>query len=142
MPASPKYVLALDHGSARVGVALASTIARLPEPLTTIQNSASIFEDIRAIVEANDVSWIVVGLPRDMNGDSTQQTAVVEEFIELLKKEVDLPVEAQDEAVTSLKAEEELVSRNKNYTKEDIDALAAAYILEDWLKQHNQEIID
>jgi putative Holliday junction resolvase len=142
MTTSPKYILALDYGTSRIGVALASTAARLPEPLTTIYNDPKLFDNIRQIAKEQDISQVVVGLPRDMRGERTQQTALVEAFVDKLAKEIELPIEAQDEAVTSIKAEEELVSRNKNYTKEDIDALSAAYILEDWLKDHDQEIID
>ena len=50
-----------------------------------------------------------------------------------LRERIDLPVIAQDEAATSVKATEELESRGKPYDKGAIDALAATYILEDYL---------
>ena len=53
-----------------------------------------------------------------------------------LKAQVKIPIELQDEALTSVLAEKELASRRSSYKKADIDALAATYILEDYLTSH------
>jgi len=75
----------------------------------------------------------VVGLPRGMQGQHTAQTAEAEAFAKSLRAQSGLPVHMQDEAVTSKQAEDELKGRGKPYGKGDIDALAATYILQDWL---------
>jgi RNase H-fold protein (predicted Holliday junction resolvase) len=54
----------------------------------------------------------------------------------VLGQKLPLPISWQDEAVTSVRAEEELRARGKPYVREDIDALAATYILEDYLHEH------
>jgi RNase H-fold protein (predicted Holliday junction resolvase) len=59
----------------------------------------------------------------------------VRQFGASLAQQVDLPLSWQDEAVTSAQAEAELVQRKKPYTKGDIDALAAVYILNDYLSE-------
>lgn len=127
-----KSVIALDYGNKRIGVALASRIARLPHPLTTLANDQDFKTKLKDIIKKEDVDTIIVGYPRDINGNSTEQTRIVDGFIESLS-ELGLNIEMQDEALTSKQAEEELKSRNPNYTKEEIDALSATIILEDYL---------
>jgi putative holliday junction resolvase len=125
--------MALDVGAARIGVAVAHAEARLPSPLTTLPNTSEVFDEIAKLAEAEEVGQIVVGLPRNLSGETTPQTVVAETFAQTLAAQTGLPVELQDEALTSVKAETELRRRGVKYSKGDIDALAATYILEDYL---------
>lgn len=138
MVATNSSVLALDVGGKRIGVAAASLIARLPHPVTALENDDNFFGSLQQIIDQESAGLIVVGLPRGLQGQETEQTRITETFIESLKQNTDLPIETQDEAVTSEKAEAELRGRGKPYTKGDIDALAATYILEDWLAAHQE----
>jgi putative Holliday junction resolvase len=126
-------ILALDVGAKRVGVALASSVARLPHPLTTLAADDALFDKIGEIIANEAVDTIVVGLPRGLDGQHTAQTQAVEDFTAELKNHVTVPVYEQDEALTSRQAEAELQARGGDYQKGDIDALAATYILEDFL---------
>lgn len=126
-------VLALDVGGKRVGVAVASIIAKLPRPLITLDNDESFMSSLQNIIEVEDVGAMVVGYPRDMKGDSTQQTKDVEAFTAKLRQEFAMPIIYQDEALTSKHAEAELDAKGKNYVRGDIDSLAATYILQDFL---------
>jgi putative Holliday junction resolvase len=126
-------LLALDVGEKRIGVALASAAAKLASPYCTLQHTETILQDIQNLIEKESVQVIVVGLPRGMEGQETQQTKDTRAFAEHLKAAVQVPVYMQDETLTSVKAEEELGSRGKKFLKEDIDALAATYILEDFI---------
>lgn len=132
MPATSSSILALDVGSARIGVALASTAARLARPLTTLTNDEHWPPALQAILTAEKVSEIVVGWPRGLDGQVTAQTDYVEQFARRLEQ-FGLPVHLQDEALSSKRAEAELSQRGKIGTKADVDALAATYILEDYL---------
>ncbi len=129
-------VLALDVGSARIGVAVASLSARLPQPLTTLPNNDDVFDRLEAIVKDEGVTVLVVGLPRGLEGQSTGQTKDTTAFTEQLKSRFSLPVHLQDEALTSQQATAELEARGKDYKREDVDALAAVYILGDWLGEN------
>ncbi|HEX3568899.1 MAG TPA: Holliday junction resolvase RuvX [Candidatus Saccharimonadales bacterium] len=129
-------ILALDVGERRIGVAVASTIARIAHPLTTLLRSDQSVHDIQALITEHDAQAVAVGYPRGLNGQSTAQTAATEAFVRELKRVVTVPLYFQDEAVTSRQAEAELQSRGKPYVKGDIDALAATYILEDFLREH------
>lgn len=126
-------VLALDVGSVRVGVAVARMDVRLPQPLVTLPFRHEIFADVKQLVEEHESESVVVGWPRDMKGQSTAQTRLVEDFVAELRKTLKIPVRLQDEALTSHKAEAELNGRKRPFSKEDVDALAATFILEDYL---------
>jgi putative Holliday junction resolvase len=129
-------ILSLDVGARRIGVATASVAARFASPCITLAHTAEIMHDITRLTVERDAQAIVVGLPRGLDGQATQQTKVVEEFVQDLRMHTGLPIYWQDEALTSRKAEEELEARKKPYAKGDIDALAATYILEDFLQEH------
>jgi putative Holliday junction resolvase len=134
-------VLAIDYGEKRVGISLSHSISRLAMPLITLNNDASLFDALEKLIDENHVSNLVVGHPRDMNGQSTEQTLRIETFTNKLKSRFSLPIDLQDEALTSMQAEAELIARKKPYTKSDVDALAATYILSDWLSEH-ERIVD
>ncbi len=129
-------VLALDVGERRIGVALASLIARLPSAYTTIdqQSDRGAIDQICDIVAKESITELVVGLPRDMQGNDTAQTAHVRAFVRQLEPTLNIPITMQDEAVTSIQAEERLKSLGKPYSKADIDAEAAVIILQDYLQ--------
>ncbi|HTH72494.1 MAG TPA: Holliday junction resolvase RuvX [Candidatus Pristimantibacillus sp.] len=129
-------LMALDVGERRIGVAIATASVRLAAPLTTIFRTETIMEDIEALIAQHDTKVLVVGLPRGLDGQHTAQTMAVEEFKAALEQYLPIPVFWQDEAVTSRQAEEELRARRKPYKKEDIDALSATYILDDFLRDH------
>lgn len=126
-------ILALDVGSKRIGVAVASLEARLAHPLVTLPNNDSFVPKLQQLIAEHQAKTVVAGLPRNLSGDDTPQTVYVRQFVEQLQQSIDVPFVWQDEAATSLKAESELERRGKRYTKEDIDSLSAAYILEDYL---------
>jgi len=128
-------LIALDFGDARIGVAIANAEVRLATPLLTLQNDEHLWQELDRLLSENQIGTIVVGLPRGLDGQETAQTHKAEAFMMALRQHTAVPVHAQDEAATSLKAEEELQSRRKPYAKGDIDALAATYILEDFLSE-------
>jgi putative Holliday junction resolvase len=132
-----KYVISLDVGERRIGVAIASMIARLPSPLTTIDRlkTPDAFSEIETLCRQNEVGRVVVGLPRGMGGQETAQTGLARQFAAELSRRLDMPVTMQDEAGTSIEAERLLRARNRPYTKGDIDAEAAVLILRDHLQQ-------
>ena len=130
-------VLGIDYGEKRIGVARAGRIARLPEPLTTIINSGDITAKIKKLASEEDATTLVVGLPRSLEGADTQQTKKTRVFMEDLR-EAGFVVIEQDEAVTSENAISDLQQTNKHFAKADVDALAAVYILQDYL--HEQEL--
>lgn len=129
-------IIALDVGQRRIGVARAGLVARLPQPQGAIMHSDQVMSDIHKLVTQENVAAVVIGLPRGLEGQETSQTRHVREFAQELKAQLDVPIYFQDEALTSKLAEQELHTRGVEYNKEDIDALAATYILRDFLETH------
>jgi putative holliday junction resolvase len=140
MQATRSTILALDVGTKRTGVAASDVAVRLARPLTTLTMDENIQQALQALVHEHGVIGLVVGLPRGLDGQETAQTGIVRAFVEALKPHLQLPYYWQDEAVTSLQAEEELQRRGKPYKKGDIDALSATYILEDFLRDHPEVV--
>lgn len=129
-----EYILGIDYGEKRVGLALAHTVARIPRPLVTLTNTETLLNDIRKVVIDEQVGLAIVGLPRGMDGGYTAQTKRAEAFAKELEAVLTIPVELADETLTSVDAENYL--GGGPHAKSDIDALAAAYILERYLAEH------
>jgi putative Holliday junction resolvase len=133
-----KSVLGLDVGAKRIGVAVATLAARLPRPLATLEWNDGFFAALDDIVKSEGAGTLVVGFPRGLDGQHTAQTEAVEAFTAKLRQNCELPVHMQDEALTSEHAKAELEARGKPYGRGDVDALAATYILRDWLAEHRE----
>jgi len=125
--------MALDIGAARVGIALASGMARIAHPLGAVTNEWRVGTSFKELCAREQVTRIVIGLPRSLDGKETAQTATARDIGLKIAQQLELPFQWQDEAVTSVAAEAELRARGRPYEKQDIDALAAVYILEDYL---------
>lgn len=138
MQSSNSAVMALDVGGRRIGVALANMVARIPKPETTLDAPTTTPQSIQDLIDRHNVAILCVGLPRGLDGQETDQTRAILAFVEDLKQTITIPIYLQDEAVTSKQAEAELQARKKPYVKGDIDALAATYILEDFLRDHSE----
>ena len=126
-------VIGIDIGETRVGVALGSTETKYASPLITLLNNDNLFSNLEKIIKENEVGLIVAGLPRNLDNEETMQTKYSRKVAEEIKNKLSIEVVFQDEALTSVKARDELDARKKPYEKGDIDKLAACYILEDYL---------
>lgn len=132
-------LLGLDIGSRRVGVAVARSGVRIAHPLTTVPADESVYEVIAGLAREHGAEAIIAGWPRGLAGQRTAQTESAEQFVFRLRERTGLLVVLQDEALTSQKAEAELQARRKPFAKADVDALAATYILEDYMNEHELE---
>jgi len=128
-------LVCLDVGEKRIGVAVADTAIKIAVAFDTIVVDGHEIEAIAAIVLREKADTIVVGYPRNQQGETTAQTRYVELFAERLENIVDNIV-FQDESLTSVIAEQRLVAMKKPYNKGDIDAQAAAIILQDYMESY------
>lgn len=126
-------LLCLDVGERRIGVAVGDTGVRIAIPLKTIEVDGNEFQAILQTYLEEKAALIVVGYPRNQQGETTQQTEYVEQFVEPLREHVKIVF--QDESLTSVQAEKRLIARKAPYTKGDIDAEAAAIILQDYMEE-------
>ena len=134
-------IIALDIGEKRIGVAIASISAPFPAPLTTLEASPALASEFATLVQKQQVKAVIIGLPRNQNGEKTKQTDRVEHIVKLLKIPGGIAVHWQDESLTSVNAEAELEKRKKPYKKADVDALAATYILNDYVAAHRNDLV-
>ena len=130
-----KPLIALDIGEKRIGVAASDGIVQIARPLETVVVDGNELGRILAIIREEKVEEVVIGYPRNQSGEPTQQTSFVEAFKQRLEEAIQVPVVFQDESLTSVLAEERLKSTAKPYEKDDIDKLAAALILQDYLEK-------
>lgn len=128
-----KSLVCLDVGEKRIGVAVADTAVRIAVAFDTIEVDGQEIEAIAEIVTREDADTIIIGYPRNQAGEATAQTRYVEQFAKRLEDIVQTIV-FQDESLTSVIAEKQLKEDGKPYTKGDIDARAAALILQDYLE--------
>ena len=129
-----KAILALDVGEKRIGVAATDGVVRIARQLGVIEVDGHEFERITALIAEEKAVGVVIGYPRNQSGEATAQTAYVEAFKDRLSHLTTTPLIFQDESLTSVLAEERLKSYGTPYAKSDIDTLAAALILEDYLE--------
>jgi len=132
---SSSSLVCLDVGEKRIGVAVADSSVRIAVAFDTIEVDGNELKAIAEIVIREGADTIIVGYPRNQQGETTAQTNYVENFAKGLEDIADNII-FQDESLTSVIAEQRLISMKKPYTKGDIDAQAAAIILEDYMETH------
>jgi putative Holliday junction resolvase len=135
----PGRVLGVDLGDARIGVAISDDDRRLAVTLGTVHGGAPAdLQAIARLVEEHDVSLVIVGLPLVMSGKKGTRAAQAEGFAEALRALLVVPVELQDERLSTVEAERSL--REAGVSGRDrrsvVDRSAAAVILQAWLDGH------
>ena len=133
----------MDYGAKRIGLALSDGTGLLASPWKRLANDGNVggaarklADEARALqADETGLGAIVIGLPRRLNGEATDQTAAVQKLAQLLAVEVTVPIALQDERLTSHEADEMLAHRERDWRKrkEKVDAMAAALILQDYL---------
>jgi putative Holliday junction resolvase len=120
-------VLALDHGTVRVGAAICDPTGTLCTPLPVIEPPEP--RSVVELVREREVERIVVGLPVHLSGEEGSQAALARTFADELSALLDIPVDTYDERLTSRMAD---ASRRAG-AKAARDSLAAVHLLEDYL---------
>ena len=132
-----KRALGIDHGDARIGLAISDDLGMLAHPLETIhiKTVPDPLARIAEIVTRDQIGMIVLGLPRNMNGTYGPASEKVKEFAEKLRAKVPCEVKLWDERLTSVAAQRSLheVGRNVKNSRDVIDQVAAQLILQGWL---------
>jgi putative Holliday junction resolvase len=130
-------VLGLDLGDVRIGVAISDPDRRIAVPLGTVHvgRPPGELKAIAALVAEHDVALVVLGHPRSMDGSRGTRAVLAETFADTLRSFLTVPVELQDERLSTVEAERGL--RQAGVKGPDrravIDAAAARVILQSWL---------
>jgi len=125
-------ILGVDVGESRIGLALANNVVKIPAPYKILKNDEEALCRINEIVTSEQISTIVVGLPRNMSGEETKQSAQVREWAENLRDNITLPIVFSDESLSSVRAEKLQGYDPKRQSGQPVDDLAACFILEEF----------
>jgi putative Holliday junction resolvase len=120
-------VLALDHGTARIGCAISDPSGTLATPLPTIEPPEA--RSVAELVAEHEVERVVVGLPLHLSGEEGSQAALARSFCVELEALLDIPVETYDERLTTRMAE----ASKREGAAAAPDSLAAAHLLQGYL---------
>jgi putative Holliday junction resolvase len=123
-------VVALDYGSARTGVAVSDPTGTLARPVGVVERvgTEAGLQRLVQLIASEGAERVVVGVPLTLRGEHGEQAEETEQFVDTLRRTLDVPVEGFDERFTTDLAEQDPGSRNL-----PADARAAAHLLTSYL---------
>ena len=155
-------LMALDVGEVRIGVAVSDALRLLASPYTTIhvsRDETQTWAAIQQLIDEVEAEELVIGLPISLDGQIHGQGERVLAFVERLKKHITIPLRFWDERLSTVEAQRLLAERqqqargkrqrrsNQRHTRSkrrqkghEIDALAAAVILQEYLDAQGRKI--
>jgi len=130
-------ILALDLGDKRIGVAVSQLggALALPDGVITRRSWSQVIAEIQARLDAVQADRIVVGLPLRMDGTEGPAAAAARKFVQRLQAVVSVPVDVQDERLSTAEAERSLIAADMRRRRRRAvrDAVAAAIMLQTYL---------
>jgi len=130
-------ILALDHGTKRIGVAVSDETQTIAQPLEYIpaEPFADFLVRLKKILAEKEVDLVLIGLPRNMDGSYGPAVHKVETFVSVLRNAIAVPLKTWDERLTSAMANRILIQANvrRDKRKEKVDKMAAAILLQSYL---------
>jgi putative Holliday junction resolvase len=130
-------ILALDHGTKRVGIALSDELKMIAQPLEyfAAEPFADLLARLKELIRDKEVELILVGLPRNMNGSYGPAALKVQSFVGALRGALTVPIQTWDERLTSAQANRLLIQGNvrRDKRKKKVDQTAAAILLQSYL---------
>jgi putative Holliday junction resolvase len=130
-------ILAIDHGTRRMGIAVSDELKMVAQPLEYIpaEPFADFLSRLRELLREKEVELMLVGMPRNMDGSYGPAALKVQDFVAALKNAVTVPVKTWDERLTSVQANRLLIQANvrRDKRKEKVDKMAAAILLQGYL---------
>lgn len=140
-------VMGLDVGSKTVGIAVSDPFGWTAQGVEIIrideEKGKFGFERLGELVKKYQVTKFVVGLPKNMNNSIGPRAEASMVYAEKIKELFDLPVEFQDERLTTVQAERMLVEQadvSRSKRKKVIDKLAAVMILQNYLDRTSNKL--
>ena len=130
-------ILALDHGTKRIGVAVSDEMKLIATPLEFIPAHpfAAFLVRLKELIHEKEVELLLIGMPRNMDGSYGPAALKVQEFVGVLKEAIALPIKTWDERLTSAQANRFLIAANQRRSKrrDKVDQTAAAILLQSYL---------
>ena len=135
-------ILAIDYGKKRTGLAVTDPLQLIANGLTTVETK-DLETFVLDYVRREPVERIIVGLPRQMNGQDSENMCRITPFVNRLRKLLpDMPVELFDERFTSVLAHQAMlesgISRKARQNKALVDEISATIILQGWMEARHR----
>ncbi len=131
-------ILALDHGTKRIGVAVSDELRWIAQPLETFERRSldADIAHIQHLVRTYEVGTVVMGVPLRLDGKVGTAAQAINRFVECLAQTLDVPVVTWDERLTTRSAEQLLVAADVSRKKRKgaVDRVAAALLLQSYLE--------
>ena len=130
-------ILALDHGTKRIGIAVSDELKMIAQPLEFVaaEPFADVLARIKELISDKQVVLVLVGLPRNMDGSYGPAALRTRAFVAALRGALTVPIETWDERLTTAQATRVLIEGNvrRQKRKERVDKMAAAILLQSYL---------
>jgi putative Holliday junction resolvase len=134
-----RTALGFDFGMKNIGIAIGQELTGTANPLTAIKARDGIpnWDTIGQLLKEWQPDILIVGLPLNMDGTEQEMTAAAKRFGNRLQGRFNLPVEWQDERLSTYEALDQMGIRSKMDSRQrsDVDQLSAQLILQSWLNQ-------
>jgi putative Holliday junction resolvase len=130
-------ILALDHGTKRIGVAISDETKTIAQPLEYIlaEPFADFLTRLKQLLVEKEVDLVLIGLLRNMDGTYGPAAQKVQAFVAVLRGAITIPIKMWDERLTSSQANRILIQGGvrRDKRKEKVDKMAAAILLQSYL---------
>lgn len=130
-------ILALDHGTVRIGVALSDDLKMIASPRAFLpaEPFSVLSEKLKALVREEEVELVLIGMPRNMDGTYGEAAAKVRSFVAALKDVLLVPIRTWDERLTTVTASRQLRSGGTKAKDQraKVDSASAAVLLQGYL---------
>ena len=130
-------VLAIDHGTVRIGLAISDELKMIAQPLEFIpaEPFSGFLDRLKELLREYEVELILLGMPRNMDGSYGEASIKVREFEAVLKNTITAPIKTWDERLTSVQANRALTQGRAKKKKKrlNVDSMSAAILLQSYL---------
>lgn len=138
-------ILSIDYGKKRTGIAVSDPLQLIANGLTTVETS-KLYDFLLTYLQNEEVSCIVVGLPKQMNNEPSENMKRIEPFVNRLKKLYPhIPVEYWDERFSSKMAHQAMrdggLKKKDRQNKELVDEISATIILQGYMESQRLKMM-
>ena len=127
-------LLGIDYGTVRIGLALSDPTRTLASPLPFLENNSpqQVTQVLSELIETHQISALIIGVPRNMDGTYGPSAQKVRDFISQLQKDILLPITPIDERLTTAQASKQLagIGLNQKQLRKKVDSSSACLILQ------------
>jgi len=133
-------LLGIDYGTVRIGLALSDPTGILATPLPFLDNNSpsQVISAMTALIETHQITGLVIGMPRNMDGTYGPSAQKVRDFIAQIQKSISLPITPIDERLTTAQASKQLsgIGLNQKQLRKKVDSSSASLILQQYLDRN------